>query len=173
MRKFVHKNPFSLIVAILVGVSLGVMTILHQTYRTDIGLEQPISFSHRVHVNDKDISCFMCHEGAMANSRAGIPPLETCMLCHDRIITHHPEIEKLRQHYANNEPVKWVKVEDVPGFTFFHHGVHMQTGNDCRECHGNIREMDRVKKVNDFKMNFCVECHREKGASIDCYTCHR
>lgn len=173
MKKLIIHNPFSVVITILIGIFLAVMLFLYQVPRMQAGPEQPIPFSHRVHVQEKNISCFMCHEGAGENARAGIPPLQTCMLCHDRIIIHHPEIENLREHYFNNIPVKWVKIEDVPDFTYFHHGVHLQRKIDCAECHGNIRQMDRIEKVNEFEMGFCVDCHREKGASIDCYTCHR
>jgi hypothetical protein len=27
--------------------------------------------------------------------------------------------------------------------------------------------------VNLSNMAFCVDCHRENSASVDCYTCHR
>ena len=173
MKKLLSENQFSILIASLMGILLAVMFFLREDYRMETGPEQPISFSHRIHANEKNISCFMCHEGALGKERAGIPPLETCMLCHDRIIIHHPEIEKLKTHYVNNEPVKWEKVEDVPDFAFFHHGVHILRKIDCQECHGNVKQMDRIEKVNEFSMKFCVDCHREKGASIDCYTCHR
>jgi hypothetical protein len=30
-----------------------------------------------------------------------------------------------------------------------------------------------VEKVQDFTMGFCIRCHRQKNAGIDCYRCHR
>ena len=126
-----------------------------------------------VHVENKNISCLMCHEGAIETSRAGVPPLETCMLCHEKIISHHPEIQKLHTHYNNNDPIQWNKVNEMPDFVQFNHSLHTFRKIDCGECHGNIRAMDRVRLANEFEMGFCIECHKEKEASIDCFTCHR
>ena len=66
-------------------------------YPWDLGAKQPSSFSHRVHAGDKEIGCVMCHPGVLQTPVAGIPPVETCMLCHRRIIVHYPEIEKVRR----------------------------------------------------------------------------
>lgn len=171
----VIKNKFIALISIAVVLLLIVMMLIYIFYyRNRIGPEQPIHFSHRVHVNDKQISCVLCHEGAIRTKLADIPPLQTCMLCHDRIITNHQEIRNLRNHYFNNEPVEWVRaIDKVPDFVFFNHSIHIFRQIDCSECHGNIREMDRVKQVKDFEMGMCMKCHREKGASLDCYACHR
>ncbi len=142
-------------------------------YKNRIGPEQPIAFSHRVHVTEKNISCFLCHEGAVNSARAGIPPLETCMLCHSRIIIHHPEIEKLRAHYQSGTPVEWKKVYELPDFAFFNHSVHVFRKIDCSQCHGNVGSMDRIERAQEFKMQFCVDCHKENKVTTDCFTCHR
>ncbi len=142
-------------------------------YPARVGPAQPIPFSHRVHTTDKNISCYMCHEGAIKSARAGVPALETCMLCHSRIIIHHPEIEKLRAHYADEQPVEWVKVYDLPDHAHFNHSVHIFRKIDCGECHGNVKDMDRVERQQEFKMGFCVDCHKENNATTDCFTCHR
>jgi hypothetical protein len=143
-------------------------------YRVKIGPEQPIHFSHRVHVTDKHISCLMCHQGAAMTKQADIPPVQTCMLCHERIIVRHPEIQKLHRHFYVNEPLAWNRVEEkLPDFVYFNHAVHVHKNVDCGSCHGNIKAMDRVEKVQDFTMGFCIRCHRQKNAGIDCYRCHR
>jgi hypothetical protein len=126
-----------------------------------------------VHNNDKEISCIFCHEGVLSTPVAGIPPLETCMLCHEHIIIHHPEIELLRSHYNAKEPVEWIQVAGIPDFVYFDHSLHIFRQTDCYDCHGNVRNMDRIKVVNDFQMDFCIDCHRLENASTDCFTCHR
>ncbi len=166
------NNPFFL--SLLILALLGTSVLLYFFYyQSRIGPEQPVPFSHRVHVNEKHISCFFCHEGAVNSARAGIPPLETCMLCHSRIIIHHPEIENLRAHYEANTPVEWKKIYDLPDFAFFNHSVHMYRKIDCSRCHGNVNDMDRIEQVQEFKMNFCIDCHRENSATTECFTCHR
>ncbi len=138
-----------------------------------MGAQQPIPFSHRLHVNKKHISCFMCHSGAVKNARAGIPPLETCMLCHSKIIIHYPQIEKLRNHYYQNKPVEWIKINNLPDFVYFNHSVHINKGIDCSKCHGNVDQMDRIVQAKELTMGFCIDCHKQNNATHDCFTCHR
>jgi len=164
------------------AMTLGVLTGLllaatawacYYYFPSRIGPAQPISFSHRVHVAEKQISCFMCHTGAIDTPRAGVPPLETCMLCHSRIIIGHPEIVKLREHFDRRKPVEWVRVNQLPDFVYFNHEIHVRAGFDCGHCHGNVAQMDRVALVQDFQMGFCVQCHRDNNFSHDCLICHR
>ncbi len=142
-------------------------------FRIGTGPVQPIPFSHRLHATDKQISCFFCHNGAVNTARAGVPPLETCLLCHSRIITEYPQIVKLRDYYRRREPIPWVRVNDVPGFVYFSHQRHLLTGIDCAQCHGDVAHMDRVQYLHRFEMGYCMQCHRDYNASHDCYTCHR
>ncbi|OPY89552.1 MAG: hypothetical protein A4E73_02986 [Syntrophaceae bacterium PtaU1.Bin231] len=142
-------------------------------YSTGIGAEQPIPFSHRVHVAEKRISCFLCHPGAIDTSRAGVPPLETCMLCHHRIAIHYPPIHKLREFFFRGEPVIWQKVYDLPDFVYFDHSVHLFRSIDCGHCHGDVPAMDRIVLNQKLEMGFCIQCHRDYKATHDCFTCHR
>ncbi len=135
---------------------------------------QPIPFSHRIHAGTKQIGCLMCHARAHQSlDRIGIPPLETCMLCHRQIIIHYPYIEKLRAHYEQDQPVVWTRVAKIPDFVYFTHAAHLDRGVDCGRCHGPVDRMDRVAEAATFTMGFCVGCHREQRATHDCFTCHR
>jgi nitrate reductase gamma subunit len=79
-------------------------------------------------------------------------------------------------------PIRWVKVHNLPSFTRFDHGAHVNAGVDCQRCHGPVESMERVRQVEDLSMGWCVQCHRDtKGnevagrvvrPSIDCTTCH-
>lgn len=157
--------------AVLLSIAAGLLYF--DVYPAGIGARQPIPFSHRVHVHSKRISCFMCHSEAPRSSRAGIPPLETCLLCHSRIIRTHPYIAKLRRHVAENQPVVWERVNWLPEFVYFEHSVHIQRGFDCSVCHGDVAMMDRVVPARKFQMGFCIQCHRDNKATHDCFTCHR
>lgn len=160
-------------IAVLTGVVLAGMAWGYYRYYPDqIGPEQPIHFSHRVHATDKGISCLMCHTHAVDTDRSGVPPLETCMMCHSRIITTHPEIVALREHYESGKPVEWVRVGDLPDFAHFSHRMHVRRGFDCSRCHGDVASMDRVKAQQSFQMGFCVQCHRDNQQSVDCFLCH-
>ena len=154
-------------------------------FPSQLGPEQPISFSHRVHATDKQISCVFCHPDSINGERSGVPPVQTCMLCHSRIISTHPQIQQLWGYYQRREPVPWVRVNDLPDYVFFNHQIHTRRGYDCSRCHGDIAGMDRVRMVtwkevgasekgaDPVKMGFCIQCHRDNGGSHDCFTCHR
>lgn len=163
---------------VAVGSAAGVLTVAmvllyYLFYPGPLGKEQPIPFSHRLHAGVKHISCLFCHPGAAEGPRAGVPPLQTCMLCHKHIIVHYPEIADLRQHFFDNVPVEWVRVNDLPDFVYFDHQMHLLRGVDCGHCHGDVRGMDRIRQPQSFTMGFCVQCHRDNGVSHTCYTCHR
>ncbi len=155
-------------------VLLAIMAIAYNfVFPAQIGKAQPVPFSHRFHVTEKKLSCLMCHPGAISREVAGIPPLETCMLCHQHVIIHYPEIVKVRDHYQERKPIEWVRINNLPDFVYFNHQVHVRSGYDCGKCHGDVAHMDRIVQVHPFKMGFCVECHRQENASHDCLICHR
>lgn len=136
------------------------------------GPAQPIPFSHRLHAGSKEISCFFCHPGATRSSNAGMPPIEKCLLCHNVVASNFPPIHKLRISKKSGKPVKWRRVNVVPDFVHFSHQIHLSRGFDCGDCHGNVKGMDRVEQAHKLDMNFCVTCHDQQGARVDCITCH-
>jgi nitrate reductase gamma subunit len=79
-------------------------------------------------------------------------------------------------------PIRWVKVHNLPSFTRFDHGAHVNAGVDCQRCHGPVETMERVRQVEDLSMGWCVQCHRDAKQngvagrvvrpSNDCTTCH-
>ena len=121
--------------SILVLVLLfGILLVLYDVfYPADLGLRQPIPFSHRVHVHTKQISCLMCHTGVTRSSRAGIPPLQTCLLCHSRIIRTFPYIVQLREHFRQGKPVVWERVNWLPEFVYFTHCHAYSAGDRLRQ----------------------------------------
>jgi hypothetical protein len=137
-----------------------------------MGPEQPLPFSHRVHATDKQISCVMCHQSAIDTKRAGIPPLATCLLCHQEVITQFPWIRKLREHFYARKPIEWTRLNTLPDFVFFDHSAHLNRGIDCGRCHGAVNEMDRLHQEQKFVMGFCIQCHRDNNATHDCFVCH-
>ncbi len=137
-----------------------------------LGPEQPISFSHRVHSGVKQIQCEFCHPYVRRSTFPGVPPVEKCLYCHKYIIPNHPEIQKEHQYFNTGTPTPWVKANYLPEHVFFNHERHIKKEVECRECHGQVETMDRIKGKN-FKMGFCIECHRLKKANLDCWlACH-
>jgi len=163
---------------VALGCAAGLLTLVmvllyYFYYPLAAGTEQPIPFSHHVHAGVKQIGCLVCHPGAAEGPRAGVPPLQTCMLCHDRVITHFPPIADLRRHFAEGMPVAWVRVNALPEFVYFDHQMHVLRGVDCSRCHGDVKEMDRIKLPQTINMGFCMTCHREYKVPHTCFTCHR
>lgn len=172
IRRETRRTARRLTVLLTAVLALGIAVAIRFPNR-DLGPVQPIPFSHLVHAGQKEIGCLVCHPEAAITSTAGIPPLERCMHCHTRIIPAFPWIRELRSYFVEGRPVKWVKITKLPDFVYFPHSVHLARSVDCGYCHGDVKSMDRIVPVREINMGFCMDCHREYGASIDCFTCHR
>ena len=137
-----------------------------------LGPQQPIPFSHRVHTGVKEIQCEFCHPYVNRSSFPGIPPVEKCLYCHKYIIANHPEIKKEHRYFDSNTSTPWVKVNYLPEHVFFNHERHIKKEILCEQCHGKVETLDRLKDA-EFKMGFCIACHKEKKANLDCWlACH-
>lgn len=138
----------------------------------DIGPEQPIPFSHRVHSGVKAIQCEFCHPYVGRSIHPGLPPVEKCLYCHNYIIAKHPWIQKEHTYFNTNTPTPWVKANYLAEHVLFNHQRHIRKNVQCSECHGSIETMDRIKGKH-FYMGFCVECHTQRGVNLDCWlACH-
>ncbi len=174
------KNFFSFIAnnrgqLFLIGSSLFLVVIfLYYFYippATDIGPEQPIPFSHRIHSGVKEIQCQFCHPYVSYSRYPGLPPVEKCLYCHKYIIPKHPQVQKEHWYFNNRKSTPWVEINYVPEHALFNHQRHIRKEITCQECHGAVETMDRLKRKR-FLMGFCVKCHQKKEANLDCWACH-
>lgn len=83
-----------------------------------------------------------------------------------------PQGKPLRDLTGEAVGIPWEKVHVTPNFVKFNHKRHIKAGVSCASCHGQVPEMEVVERVSSQKMGWCISCHREEGASIDCTTCH-
>jgi hypothetical protein len=134
---------------------------------------QPIAFSHRLHAGENGIPCLYCHRFAPTSTVAGIPAVADCRACHMFISPSSPEIRKLMGYWERREPIPWVRVYGVSDFVYFPHMMHIRARLACTVCHGEVAAMDRITRSVSLKMGWCLECHRQHRASIDCWTCHK
>jgi len=134
--------------------------------------DQPIAFSHKIHAGDYQMPCLYCHMHATESAVASVPPVKTCMGCHDLIGTDKPEVEKLTEFREDSRPIEWVKVYDLPDYVRFSHERHVRAGVECEKCHGPVREMTVVQKHSSLSMGWCLGCHRDMSVDIDCFICH-
>jgi hypothetical protein len=142
-------------------------------HRASAGAKQPIPFSHRVHAGAKQIACAFCHSSYDQGPKAGMPPVEKCLLCHAVIVPKLKPIQDLQGYADRGEPVPWDRVYRVADYVYFSHQVHINKGFDCGNCHGNVRGMDRIQLNQRIQMAWCVNCHRQNAGSTDCLACHR
>ncbi|HLG15842.1 MAG TPA: cytochrome c3 family protein [Blastocatellia bacterium] len=139
---------------------------------------QPIDFNHQQHVTKPEgpqLECAFCHEHADKSPHATIPNVSLCMACHQVEKADSPEVVKLTAISDRAEQPLWVRVYwfDKSADVFFSHKPHIRAGVDCAECHGRVGEMTRVRREVDHTMGWCLDCHRQREVSVDCYVCHR
>jgi mono/diheme cytochrome c family protein len=170
-----------------VGIDQGYMPI------------QPIHYSHKIHSGANQIDCQYCHSSARVSKHSGIPSLNVCMNCHENIAEYNGEedlekgytkdfytneIKKLyksvgwdeenRVYTGDTEPVKWVRIHNLPDFVYFNHAQHVNVaGVECQTCHGPVEEMEIAYQHSSLTMGWCINCHRETNIKVkdnDYYT---
>jgi mono/diheme cytochrome c family protein len=153
---------------------------------------QPIHYSHRIHAGDNEINCKYCHSAARVSKNAGIPSLNVCMNCHKNIAevaetTATPEyskafydeqIQKLytavgwdkttQSYTGKTQPVKWVRIHNLPDFVYFNHSQHVTVaGVECQTCHGPVQEYEIQKQFAPLTMGWCIDCHRKTDVKME------
>lgn len=140
--------------------------------------EQPIAFPHDVHAGTLEIPCMYCHYTADRSPDAGIPPVQTCTGCHmptGQLLFKQdsPELQKLAAYAQEGKPIPWVRIYDLADHAHFPHMMHVNAGLQCQECHGPVEEMAVIEDVyQPLRMGWCVDCHQERNARLDCFVCH-
>ncbi len=162
-------------IAIVVLILLAGAVVATLTIAARRGVEQPLAFSHQLHVTELGSECGDCHLYALSGVRAGIPNVEQCADCHEEAQSDSPEEARLVGYIASGEKVPWRKVYRVPDHVFFSHRRHAAIAAiACEVCHGPIA--DRVLPVSRPHwrptMDNCMDCHEESGVSNDCIFCH-
>ncbi len=167
------KKPTLVMVVGLAGFVAGIW--INNTYFNNDSPIQPIEFSHKIHAGENEIPCQYCHVYAARTPSAGVPSVEKCMGCHRSVATDKPEIIKVAQYFADQEPIPWIKVHDVPDFVHFTHKRHIKAGLECQECHGPVETMDQITRQQLLRMPWCVDCHTKEEVENgrDCLTCHK
>ena len=177
-KKIFNKKTFK--VLLLIGSILLVFNIFNgaidlgrsQGYQPD----QPIKFSHALHVGQNQIECQYCHTGVEKSRHASIPGTQICMNCH-KYVQEGPkygkdEIAKIYD-YAGWDPskgkfvsapknIEWVKIHNLPDHVYFNHSQHVKVGGiKCQTCHGKVEEYEVMKQFAPLSMGWCINCHRQ------------
>jgi len=134
---------------------------------------QPIAFSHKVHAGDYQIACEYCHAYVRRSPVAGVPSVQQCIGCHKITAVNKPEVLELRGYWERQESIPWIKVHELPDFVIFTHKRHVLKGIACQTCHGPVETMEQVQQVASLEMGWCVSCHKERQATLECLDCHK
>ena len=190
------QNPFLVFVSVIflllssayVGYSYLMQVGIDQGYMPI----QPIHYSHKIHSGDNQIECKYCHSSARVSKHSGIPSLNVCMNCHMNIADYNGdedlekgytkefytnEIKKLykavgwdentQSYTGETQPVKWVRIHNLPDFVYFNHAQHVSVaGVDCQKCHGPVEEMEIMYQHSSLTMGWCINCHRETNVNV-------
>jgi len=162
--KWTNELPWKLLVCsatLLAVIVLGVTYYFTPKYtRVGYGPDQPMSFSHALHVQQLGMDCRFCHSFTTTAAHADVPTTQTCMSCHQQIKADSPKLAPLRESWKTGKPVNWVRVHHLPDYVYFNHAAHVTRGVSCYSCHGSVQEMDAVWQRQPMSMSWCLSCHR-------------
>lgn len=185
----------SVIFFLLIGAYVGFGTIFQVGVDQGYQPIQPIAFSHKIHAGDNKIECQYCHSSAKHSKHSGIPSVNVCMNCHMNIsevaentvlVTEEKtyrkadldkEIQKIYkaagwdsenlEYTGKTEPIKWVRIHNLPDFAYFNHSQHVTVGGlECQKCHGPVETMEELYQFSPLTMGWCIDCHRETKVDL-------
>ena len=125
-------------VPLLGGLALAALSRSPANTKVLVPKNQPVPFSHQHHAWELGIDCRYCHTSVEKSANAGFPSTETCMSCHSQIWQNAPMLEPVRASLREDKPIQWNRVHQIPDFAYFNHGIHVQKGVGCTECHGRV-----------------------------------
>ncbi|MCB9033041.1 MAG: c-type cytochrome [Chitinophagales bacterium] len=177
-KKIVKALLAIAVIAFILNIANGA---IHLGRSQDYAPEQPIRFSHALHVGQNQIECQYCHSGVEKSRHASIPGTQVCMNCH-KSVQEGPkygkeEIAKIYD-YAGWNPdamkferapknIEWVKIHNLPDHVYFNHSQHVVAGKvECQTCHGKVEEYEVMKQFAPLSMGWCINCHRETNVQF-------
>jgi hypothetical protein len=146
--------PVYLVALVAYGVTPEAIRIGYQP-------EQPVPYSHALHAGELGMDCRYCHSVVDRGPKAAVPPASVCMNCHSTVRATSDALLPVRQAFAENEPLKWVRVTDLPDYVFFNHEAHVNASVGCESCHGRVDQMVKVYQAESLTMAWCLDCHND------------
>ena len=155
------KNYNRIFIIVITAIFIGLMSI---TVLSNGEREEPIIFSHDLHVIENEMSCSDCHSGIMKtglNARS-MPDHDVCSDCHET-----DDEENCGMCHEN--PEEPMGMPPIPGrYEGFAHSFHNEL--KCNNCHGLIINDEWAMKIPH--MGDCQMCHAFKDGPLECKTCH-
>jgi hypothetical protein len=147
-------GPIYLVGLVAYGVTPEAIRIGYQP-------EQPVPYSHALHVGELGLDCLYCHSSVDRSPLAAVPPAATCMNCHGGVLPDSPALAPVRETVETGKALAWVRVHDLPDYVFFNHSAHVTRGVGCESCHGRVDQMEEVYQASALTMAWCLDCHRD------------
>jgi hypothetical protein len=170
---------FALVTVALLGALAygGVKTFV----KPEPAIVQPIAFDHSKHTGDGEkspkLACTECHTGANKTAVAGFPSLDKCLQCHMKPQSDSDAERAVRDAAQKGGSFAWIQVTQNAGHVYFSHRAHVVTvGLGCVECHGDVTAWSAPPERPEARlksMDACTDCHRRRGGSMNCLTCHK
>ncbi len=130
------------------------------------GPQQPVPYSHKVHAGDLGMDCRYCHSHVEISRHAQVPPTKTCMNCHVMIKANSEALKPIRESWDNGDPIRWIRVHNLPDYAYFDHSAHLNAGVGCISCHGRVDTMTVVMQQEPLSMGWCLQCHRNPSPHL-------
>ncbi len=164
-------------VGLTVGIALFVGGFYYYAYPqyTRVGFqpEQPVPFSHQLHVGQLGMDCRYCHQHVETSKHATLPSTQVCMSCHNGVDPGKANVKgnslllaPLRDSWRSSNPVEWKRIHKLPEYSFFDHSIHVNRGVACVTCHGPVNEMTVVYHSQPLTMGWCLDCHHHLDEAL-------
>ncbi len=144
--------------------------------------EQPIYFSHQVHVGDNEIDCQYCHSSAKHSKTSGIPSLNVCMNCHKSINEFNGKLNNNRidgtkemhkiydyigydvenaEYTGEQKPIEWKRIHNMQDFVYFNHSQHVIAGEKSIKAAIKAGTVPNIENINPEldDSQVCFACH--------------
>jgi hypothetical protein len=73
-----------------------------------------------------------------------------------------------QSYTGKTEPVKWVRIHNLPDFVYFNHSQHVTVaGVACQTCHGPVETYEVMKQFSPLTMGWCIDCHRKTDVKME------
>ncbi len=129
--------------------------------------QQPVYFSHKIHVENAGQTCADCHFLREDGSFSGLPSTAVCAGCHSGIMSEEGsefyavERDYVEKYVEQEKEVDWLVHQYQPDNVFFSHAAHMQSA--CANCHTEFdpenSELDPSDENYVKPDAFCNLCH--------------
>ena len=153
----------------LVYIAMGILPALLSGAFSENGERDELIFSHRLHAEDVEVGCLVCHSAAEESESASdrlFPTMETCGECHEV----EDESECGTCHTKPEEP----EALPNPSRTIrFPHQRHVGKEKiECLDCHVGVERSEALKQSYIPTMEVCAQCHKGDIAADGCSQCH-